>query len=540
MNAAALLQALRRFWWLVLSFALLGAIIAAIPEPERKAETSNTTYTAHFSILMSTDDVSGFISTPLVNQIQVFATRGEVPKRAALALGKGEGEGPILASQLQVVVDSAAASVDISTSQAKPEEAVGIVNAFGDELVKFMAEHQDDVRTARLDRLLRRQGELEAEIKDLQVQLGRNPDDALVAAKLDSATRQYSIISEQYDTVTADNATLTLTPLERGVAIEQTTTERGLAAPRSRTSRGILGFIIGLAAGLAVALVLVRIDRRIRSREQAEGIFGSTASVNIPLVAGSNTGLEVRPENHDLLSDSYRTLRSVVTFSQAGLPRPKDGRKARVTLIISAGPGDGKTSVTANLAAAAAESGKRVVAVNADFRRPTLMGRLAHPAAPPLPLTVDELIEAPLRQLLRRTPVPNLVVLDLSSIVASPGSLARTTAQLLPEVAAMCDTVVIDSSPIGLTAEVLDLLPLVDTIVMVIRLNHTMSDAAVHTLELVRSLTTAKVLLAIVGDNTEATTYESYTDKRRQTPADSREITRPIERPAGVLPPDDD
>ncbi len=540
MNAAALLQALRRFWWLVLSFALLGAIIAAIPEPERKAETSNTTYTAHFSILMSTDDVSGFISTPLVNQIQVFATRGEVPKRAALALGKGEGEGPILASQLQVVVDSAAASVDISTSQAKPEEAVGIVNAFGDELVKFMAEHQDDVRTARLDRLLRRQGELEAEIKDLQVQLGRNPDDALVAAKLDSATRQYSIISEQYDTVTADNATLTLTPLERGVAIEQTTTERGLAAPKSRTSRGILGFIIGLAAGLAVALVLVRIDRRIRSREQAEGIFGSTASVNIPLVAGSNTGLEVRPENHDLLSDSYRTLRSVVTFSQAGLPRPKDGRKARVTLIISAGPGDGKTSVTANLAAAAAESGKRVVAVNADFRRPTLMGRLAHPAAPPLPLTVDELIEAPLRQLLRRTPVPNLVVLDLSSIVASPGSLARTTAQLLPEVAAMCDTVVIDSSPIGLTAEVLDLLPLVDTIVMVIRLNHTMSDAAVHTLELVRSLTTAKVLLAIVGDNTEATTYESYTDKRRQTPADSREITRPIERPAGVLPPDDD
>ncbi|HNJ97491.1 MAG TPA: hypothetical protein PLV13_05165 [Ilumatobacteraceae bacterium] len=540
MNAAALLQALRRFWWLVLSFALLGAIIAAIPEPERKAETSNTTYTAHFSILMSTDDVSGFISTPLVNQIQVFATRGEVPKRAALALGKGEGEGPILASQLQVVVDSAAASVDISTSQAKPEEAVGIVNAFGDELVKFMAEHQDDVRTARLDRLLRRQGELEAEIKDLQVQLGRNPDDALVAAKLDSATRQYSIISEQYDTVTADNATLTLTPLERGVAIEQTTTERGLAAPKSRTSRGILGFIIGLAAGLAVALVLVRIDRRIRSREQAEGIFGSTASVNIPLVAGSNTGLEVRPENHDLLSDSYRTLRSVVTFSQAGLPRPKDGRKARVTLIISAGPGDGKTSVTANLAAAAAESGKRVVAVNADFRRPTLMGRLAHPAAPPLPLTVDELIEAPLRQLLRRTPVPNLVVLDLSSIVASPGSLARTTAQLLPEVAAMCDTVEIDSSPIGLTAEVLDLLPLVDTIVMVIRLNHTMSDAAVHTLELVRSLTTAKVLLAIVGDNTEATTYESYTDKRRQTPADSREITRPIERPAGVLPPDDD
>lgn len=537
MNAAALLQAARRYWWLMLAFALLGAIIAAIPEPERSTETSNTTYLAHFSILLSTDDVTGFLNTPMVSQIAVFATRGEVPKRAALALGKGEEDGPILAAQLQVLVDNVAASVDISTTQPTPEEAVGIVNAFGDELVKFMAEHQDDVRTARLDRLLKRQGELEDEIKDLQVQLGNNPDDALAAAKLDSVSRQYSIISEQYDTVTADNATLTLTPLERGVAIEQTTTSRGLAAPKSRTSRGLLGFVAGLAAGIAVALVLVRIDRRIRSRDQAEAIFGATTSVTIPLVPGSNTALEVRPEKHDLLSDAYRTLRSVVTFSQAGLPKPKDGRKARVTLIISAGPGDGKTSVTANLAAASAEAGKRVVAVNADFRRPTLMGRIEQQPTPPLPLALDQLIDAPLRQLLRRTSVPNLVVLDLSSVVASPGSLARATAQIMPEVAAMCDTIVIDSSPIGLTAEVLDLLPLVDTIVMVMRLNHTMSDAAVHTLELVRSLTTATILLATVGDSLDSASYSEYGDRRAQTGGSDRDITRPIERPVFDLEP---
>lgn len=540
MNTASVLQAVRRFWWVTLLFALAGAILGALPEPATTAETETTTYMAHFSILLSTDDLNGVQNSPLVNQLTVFATRGEVPVRAAVRLGRPEAQGPVLAAQIQITVDTGGAAVDISTTQTSAEQAVGIVNAFGDELVTFIAEHQDDVRTARLDRLLKHQSELEKQIKDLQKDLASTPDDELVQAKLDAASRQYGIVSEQYDSLSADTATLTLTPIERGVAIAQANTSGGLAAPKSRTSRGLLGLLIGLSAGIGVALVLVRSDRRVRTREQAEQIFGGAASVTIPLVPGSNEGLEVRPDNHDQLSDAYRTLRSIVTFSQAGLPAPGDGRKARVTLVIGAGPGDGKTSVAANLAAAAAEAGRRVIAVNADFRRPTLMSRIVQPPPPPLSLTLDQLHDAPLRQMLRRTGMSNLVVLDLTSIVASPGTLARATAQVLPDAAAMCEVVVIDSSPIGLTAEVLDLLPMVDTIVMVIRLDHTLTEAAVHTLELVRSLTNAQLLLAIIGDAMEAGSYHEYGKRsHHDEPVSDSDITRPAARPVADAAIDD-
>ena len=531
MTAASFFQAIRRFWWATLALALVGAILGAIPEPATTAETSTTTYSAHFSILLSTDDLNGVQNSSLVNQLMVFTTRGEVPKRAAVSLGQQEAEGPVLASQVEVIVDTNASSVDISTVQPSADDAVAIVNAFGDELVTFIAEHQDEVRTARLDRLLERQLELEQQITDLQGDLADDPNDALVLAKLEAASRQYSVVTEQYDTISNSISTLTLSPLERGVAIPVTTGSGGLGAPKSRTTRGALGFIIGLGAGIAVALLLSRLDRRIRSRAHAEAIFGSPASITIPFVAGSNSALEVTADKHDLLSDSYRTLRSIITFSQSSLPKPEGARRARVTLVISAGEGDGKTSVAANLAAAMAEAGKRVIAVNADFRRPTLMGRIVQPPPPPLRFTLDELVDAPVRQLLQRTDTSNLVVLDLTSVSASPGNLARATARLLPDAIAMADAVVIDSSPIGLTAEVIDLLPIVDTILMVIRLDHTQARAAEQTLELVHQLSTATFLLAVIGSTAEQSPYQAY-----DTSSDADTAPLGISRPVKSLP----
>ena len=534
MNAASVLQAARRFWWLLLLFATLGAILGALPEPATPAETSDTTYSAHFSILLGTDDLNGVQNSSLVNQLTVFATRGEVPKRAALSLGRQENEGPLLASQVQIMVDTSASSVDISTSQPTADSAVKLVNAFGDELVAFIAEHQDDVRTARLDRLLKRQVELEDQIKDLQKDLAASPDDALVLAKLDAASRQYGIITEQFDTISANSGTLTLVPLERGVAIPQTNVSGGLGAPKSRSTRGMLGFIIGLGAGLGVALVLIRLDRRIRSRSQAEAIFGAPASITIPYVPGRNNGLEVVPERHDQLSDAYRTMRSILTFSQAGQHRPEGAPRARVTLIISAGAGDGKTSAAANLAAAMAETGRRVAVVNADFRRPTLMGRIVQPPPPPLPYSLDELIDVPIKALLQRTPVKNLVVLDLTSVNASPGNLARATISVMPELMAVADAVVIDSSPIGLTAEVIDLLPMADTVVMVMRLGHTLAHAAERTIELMHNLTTATFLLAVVGDSVEHSPYGEYpTTSDDDTVPQDRPFARPFALPFG-------
>ena len=517
MNRIPPLQAFRRFWWVCLLFGIVGAAFGAIPQP---AATTDTTvrYSATYAMLMVTDDANSLYGTGIVNQIKVFATLGEVPKRAAVRLGRPEGDGPSLAAQLTVNVDPASAAVTIATTQDTANAAVDLVNTFGEELATFIAERHDDTRTTRLARLKTRLADLKVQLQNLQAQLTATPNDAVLQAELNAAQSQYSVIAQQSDTITNDTSMLTLNELQRGTATAVKASS-GLSAPKSRTSRGVFGLGLGLLVGGAVAIVLGRLDRRIRNREHAESVFGGTASTNIPLVSTKSDGLDVRSERHDQLSDSYRTLRSVVAFSQAALDDDGSAPHARVTLVVSACAGDGKTSVAANLAAAMSETGKRVVLVNGDFRRPTLAKRLLEHAPAVLPYALEDLSTTPLLQLLQRTSTANLALFDLSSVKASPGNLARATNRLMPDIIAISDAVVIDSSPIGLTAEVLDLLPLADTVVMVIRLGHTLAATAQRTMEMLQSLTSATIHLALMGDAGDQSPYYQYESHPQKKPA---------------------
>ena len=516
MNRIPPLQAFRRFWWVCLAFGIAGAALGAIPQPAASTD-STVSYSAFYAMLMSTDDPNGLYGGGIVTQLEVFATLGEVPKRVAVELGQTEEDGATLASQLVVNVDAASASLTISTTQETAESAEKLVNSFGEQLAIFIAETQDDRRTTRLARLKTRLDTLKTQLQTLQASLTATPNDAVLQAELDAAQSQYSVIAQQADTVTNDSSTLVLTELQRGQAVE-VKDATGLSAPKGRTSRGLFGLGLGLLVGGAVAIVLGRLDRRIRNREHAEAVFGGTTYTNIPLVSTKAEGLDVRSERHDQLSDSYRTLRSVVAFSQAALD--DDGPPhARVTLVVSACAGDGKTSVAANLAAAMAETGKRVVLVNGDFRRPTLAKRLLENAPATLPFALEDLTTAPLLQLLQRTTTANLALLDLSSVKASPGNLARATNRLMPDLIGISDAVVIDSSPIGLTAEVLDLLPLADTVVMVIRLGHTLAATAQRTMEMLQSLTSATIHLALMGDAGGQSPYYEYESHPQKKPA---------------------
>jgi Mrp family chromosome partitioning ATPase len=224
------------------------------------------------------------------------------------------------------------------------------------------------------------------------------------------------------------------------------------------------------------------------------------------------------PERHDPLSDAYRTLRSVVSFVQADTETP-DHRGGFVTLVVSPGPSDGKTSVAANLSAAFVEAGNRVVAVNTDFRRPSLSARILGAKPAPIPLPVDALSTAGVRVLLQRTAINDLGLLDLAGIDAPPGELARETARLIPEATGIADQIVVDTSPIGLTAEVLELVPSADTIVLVVRVDHTSSTSSLRSLEILKAVATSPILLVIVGDSAERTNqyYYEYRSKRSKS-----------------------
>ena len=91
-------------------------------------------------------------------------------------------------------------------------------------------------------------------------------------------------------------------------------------------------------------------------------------------------------------------------------------------------------------------------------------------------------------------------MVDLSTVKDhSPGQLARATASILPRLVDVSDAVVIDTSPVGATAEVLEFMPLVDNVIVVVKLNHTSIRTAQRTIETVRALSTGNLLLVVLG-----------------------------------------
>ncbi|MFT6290186.1 MAG: Mrp family chromosome partitioning ATPase [Ilumatobacter sp.] len=517
MSGTRTIDVLNRFWWLIVLFVIAGAVVGGLPQPEAATDTTTARWTASHTILVSssTDSEFGYTDPRAFNQLTLFTTTGQVPIRAAESLDFA-GEPAALAAGIIVSADAQTGAVRISTTQDTAAEAVAVADAFADELVSYLAERQDTLRGNRLASTLERLGILDEQIEEAELQVEQFPDDSVAAAELEALGRQYGAIFQQFDTLQADQSQLLLTTLERAqpVAVE---TQQGLGAPRSRTTRGLLAGVVGAALGFGLATLLSRTDRKLRTREQVEQVIGLPTHAVIPLVDKKQAAaMAVTPDRHDPLADAYRRLRSIVTFTSVGA----DGTLAAgaTTLVVSAAPADGKSSVSANLIAAFTETGARTIGVNTDFRRPALLKRLGIVASDIVGITLSDMPAAPLNLITTPTETSNLVMVDLSTMRDhSPGQLARATASLVPRLKEESDAIVIDTSPVGATAEVLEFMPVVDNIIVVVKLNHTSIHAAQRTIETVRALSTGNLLLVVIGGRAGESNEYHYHNQHKDT-----------------------
>jgi Mrp family chromosome partitioning ATPase len=503
----SLLNSLKRRWWVVVVLVIAGSVAGALPEPEMVEEQIRTFSATHTLLLNDLDSAESSSIAP--SQVTLFIGTGEVPIRAAEALGFS-GNPPALANQVESEFDFATAALTITSTQDSSERAEDVANAFADELNAYLGERQDETYQNRLATAIERLTSLETELNGITVEVARDPENPVLQAQQNAISRQYSVAFEQSQELEANPPILAFTTLERAQAVE--TTDSGIGAPQSRQARAILGGLVGFAVGVGLALLLGLLDRRIRSREQAEEALGLRARVLIPQVKDPDRDqLVVLPHRHDPLSDAYRTVRNIVSFVHGA----KEGReRAPVTLVVSPNASDGKTSLAANLAAASAESGNRTVLVNTDFRRPRLSGIFGPTAERPLPFMIEDIDKLNGRTLLNRTGRERLRILDLSSVNAPAGELVRASASKLDEITQIADHVVIDTSPIGATAEVLDLVPYADAIVMVMRVGNGTISQAQRSIAILRDLTEVPVILVLGGVKAERTEYQEYSDRR--------------------------
>lgn len=148
--------------------------------------------------------------------------------------------------------------------------------------------------------------------------------------------------------------------------------------PASPTSPNVklnlaLGALVGLALGVAYAMVRNMMDKRIRSAEVIEKEFGIAVLGTLPVddTLRKSQGRLITTTSatarnpHLRFAEALRELRTNIQFINVDSP-------PRVIVMTSPLPQDGKSTIAANLALAIAESGKRVMLIDADLRRPTV------------------------------------------------------------------------------------------------------------------------------------------------------------------------
>jgi capsular exopolysaccharide synthesis family protein len=191
----------------------------------------------------------------------------------------------------------------------------------------------------------------------------------------------------------------------------------------------------------------------------------------------------------------------------------------RVLLVSSARDGEGKSTVAANLAASIAETGKRVLLVDCDFRRPTVGELLGVPAGPGL-RELRELDGRHFAKAIVPTQVPNLALLRSGSAGIAPSWFLVESDWVVDQARDLADIVVIDSGPLIATNEAATLVGSVDALVLTTlsgRVTRSQARRATEQLTRLGALVSGVVLIGAEGGR-----RYGYYEPTRRTPADDK------------------
>ncbi len=194
------------------------------------------------------------------------------------------------------------------------------------------------------------------------IEASANPDPtALDRDRRDLQALQggYASLSKSFEELRLEEAK----QLDTLLVTEEATPDNRPIRPKT-TQNILLAAIIGAMLALGVALLIEYLDDVLKNPDQVKAALGLNVLGAVPVVAeGSADKPAMLANGHSPVTEAYRVLRTNLQF--AAVDRP-----LRFLQISSASPSEGKSVTSANLAAALAQSGKRVILVDCDLHRP--------------------------------------------------------------------------------------------------------------------------------------------------------------------------
>lgn len=444
------LRIVRRHKWIVLQAVIAVPLLAFLFSILQSKE-----YTAEATLLFRQPPVLEETSS-VIDPTREAATTGElvglpvVSERAARQL-EDVPAGEIFAS-VTVTPSTEADTATIEATTPSPERSAAIANAYGNAYIDFRR---------RADR---------TQVQDA-IELAESSLQSLSPA--DEAGAEGDALNEQLDKLRLIQA------LQTGGAelVQAASPPSSPSSPKPLRNTAV-GLVLGILLGLALAALLERIDRRVRTSEEMEELYGLPILARIPrssLLGGKRTRTlgTSTPEG-----EAFRVLRTNLRFFDVD-------RDMKSILIVSPEEGDGKSTVAQGLATTMAEMGDDAVLVETDLRKG---GAFRQVDGRPVRGLSNVLAGTSLQTVLMKVdvPLPNsdesraLAVLPSGPAPPNPSELLEGDRMhsVLEELTAHFRFVILDSPALGAVSDALALVPAASQIVVVGGLGKTTREAA--------------------------------------------------------------
>ncbi|MDT2758659.1 CpsD/CapB family tyrosine-protein kinase [Enterococcus xiangfangensis] len=200
------------------------------------------------------------------------------------------------------------------------------------------------------------------------------------------------------------------------------------------------------------------------------------------------------------ISERYRTIRTNIQFASS------TNHQIKTLVITSSGPGEGKSTTAANLAVVFANSGQRVLLVDADMRKPTVHKTFLLSNSVGLSNVLGT--ELNFNEAVQPSAVPNLYVMTSGPKAQNPSELLGSirTDKLMQELRENYDFIIFDMPPVVAVTDAQIVASKVDGTMLVVRENVTRKD----------SLQKARELLTMVNANVLGAVFNGSTDENDQ------------------------
>jgi polysaccharide biosynthesis transport protein len=244
----------------------------------------------------------------------------------------------------------------------------------------------------------------------------------------------------------------------------------GLIGPKTSVNY-VLAFFLGLLLPLLFVFGIFFINNAIQNTEDVSKLT-QLPMIGVIGVNKLGTDLAVFEKPKSALSESFRAIRSSLQF----LYKKQNLQGAKTLMITSSVSGEGKTFCSINIATVFALSEKKTVIVGLDLRKPKLFEEFS--------LTnevgvVNYLIkQKSLKEITNHTQIPFLDVILSGPVPPNPSELILSDGmkELIEELKKTYDYIILDTPPVGLVSDALELAQYCDVTLYIVRQNYTKKD----------------------------------------------------------------